>query len=328
MAAPKKPTTIGPFPLGMDNRVADTDMALPEGAGHLLRDAFNVDITTAGKPKTRRGQTLALALTDAHSVWSPNGGAYGLYCNAGTLYRFEVDKDGAITSTAAIATGFGHTTTVCYTEVNEAIYFTDAIRYGSYHPRPGPTPQWAAATSGTVKEVIVAPMPAGSCIAHHAGRLLVAVGALLVYSEPFQPNLRSVSAGYELFPEDITCVAAVEGGVFVATAKATYFAAGGFPSQNLREVLAYGAPRQQPGYRQDGGAHWMSAEGIVSCNKAGELANLQDEHIAMTVTGAAATLWREHDGMQSIVAALSTPGDTNAGVGSYMQARLVKKEPK
>ena len=70
----------------------------------------------------------------------------------------------------------------------------------------------------------------------------------------------------------------------------------------------------------------MSAEGIVSCNKAGELANLQDEHIAMSVTGEAATLWREHDGMQSIVAALSSPSSTSAGIGTYMQARLVKKE--
>lgn len=325
MAAPKKPITIGPFPLGMDNRVADTDMALADG-GHLLRDAFNVDITASGKPKTRTGQTEALALADGHSLWAPVGGAYGLYCNAGTIYRFDVAQDGSIIASTAVATGFGHTTPVRYAQVNEAIYFTDGLRVGSYHPRTGPTPAWADAVGGTVKEKLLAPMPAGSCIAHGAGRLLVAVGALLVFSEPFEPSLRSLSAGYELFPDTITCVAAVEGGVFVATEQATYFAPGGFPSQSLQEVLAYGAPAQQPGYRQDGGAHWMSAEGIVSCNKAGELANLQDEHIAMSVTGEAATLWREHDGMQSIVAALSSPSSTSAGIGTYMQARLVKKE--
>lgn len=37
------PTTkLGPFPLGMDNRVPDYKMALPDEAGHLLRDALNV----------------------------------------------------------------------------------------------------------------------------------------------------------------------------------------------------------------------------------------------------------------------------------------------
>ena len=34
---------IGPFPLGMDNRRADFNLALgnDEGGGHLLRDALN-----------------------------------------------------------------------------------------------------------------------------------------------------------------------------------------------------------------------------------------------------------------------------------------------
>ena len=322
-----KPTAqrIGPFPLGMDNRAQDFGLALPQGAGHLLRDALNVDVTPQGSVKTRAGQTLARAGVDCHSMWAPVGGAYGLYCDTGTVYRMDVDASGAVTRTE-VAAGFGHTTPIRYAQVNEAVYFTDGLRAGSYHPRPGPTPAWADAVGGTVGERVLAPMPPGSCIAYGAGRLLVAVGALLTYSEPFTPSLRSVSAGYELLPEPITCVVHVDGGTFVATASATYFAAGGFPAQSFREVLAYGAPEQQPGYRQDGGAHWMSTKGIVSCNRLGELSNLQDEHIAMSVSGAAATLWREADGMTSIVAALSSPSSTGAGVGSYMQARLVKKE--
>lgn len=322
-----KPTAqrIGPFPLGMDNRAPDFGLALPQGAGHLLRDALNVDVTPQGSVKTRAGQTLARAGVDCHSMWAPVGGAYGLYCDTGTVYRMDVDASGAVTRTE-VAAGFGHTTPIRYAQVNEAVYFTDGIRVGSYHPRAGPTPAWASAVGGTVNERVLAPMPPGSCIAHNAGRLLVSVGAVLMFSEPFEPSLRSVSAGYEVFPDPITCVIAVDGGVFVTTKAATYFAAGGFPAQGLREVFAYGAPEQQPGYRQDGGAHWMSAEGIVSCNRLGEMSNLQDEHIAMSVTGAAATLWREHDGMQSIVAALSSPSSTGAGVGSYMQARIVKKE--
>lgn len=322
--ASKRTPEIGPFPLGMDNRAPDYALELPKG-GHLLRDALNVNITAQGRVKTRQGYTLAHGGTDCHSAWAPIGGAYGLFCDAGTIYRMDVAANGTITRTA-VAQGFGFSTPVRYAQVNEAVYFTDGLRGGSYHPRLGPTPAWADAVGGTVGERVLAPMPPGSCIAYGAGRLLVAVGALLTYSEPFDPSRRSVSAGYELLPDPITCVVHVDGGTFVTTEKATYFAQGGFPAQTLREVLAYGAPEQQPGYRQDGGAHWMSAEGIVSCNRIGELANLQDEHIAMSVTGAAATLWREADGMQSIVAALSSPSDVGAGIGTYMQARLVKKE--
>ena len=35
---------LGPFPLGMDNRVPDYQLKLPDDSGHLLRDALNVDI--------------------------------------------------------------------------------------------------------------------------------------------------------------------------------------------------------------------------------------------------------------------------------------------
>lgn len=319
------PQRIGPFPLGMDNRVPDFALALPDDAGHLLRDALNVDVTARGSLKTREGQTLALAGADCHSAWQPIGGAYGLFCDSGTVYRIDVDAAGAISRTE-VASGFGITTPVVYAQVNEAVYFTDGLRVGSYHPRPGPTPAWADAVPTQVDDRTLYPMPAGSCIAYGQGKTLVAVGAALLHAEPFRPALRDLSAGYELFPDTITCVVAVEGGVFVATETETFLAAGGFPAATLARVLAYGAPKQQPTYRQDGGAQWMSSEGVISCSKSGEFKNLQDEHLALSITGGAATLWRERDGMQSIVAALSTPDSTGAGIGTYMQARLVKKE--
>ena len=320
MATQSDPPRIGPFPLGMDNRVPDHKLKLPEGGGHLLRDALNVDVTAGGGIKTRGGYTRAIAGTDCHSLWAPLGGAFGLYVDNGDLYRLNTD-----TTRALIATGFGWMTPVRCAEVNEAIYFTDGLRAGSYHPTAGPTPVWADAAPLVVGEQHLVPMPAGQHIAFHGARLLVAVGAVLVYSEPFTPTLRDPARGFELFPAPITCLAAVEGGVFVAADK-TYFLPGGLPAQAVRAVLDYGAPEQQPGYREDGGAHWMSTRGIVSCSRMGELANLQEAHIAMSVEGAAATLMRESDGMRSIVAALTEQGNLGAGVGSYAQARIIRKE--
>lgn len=315
---------LGPFPMGMDNRAPDSKLKLPEGAGHLLRDALNVDVTEQGTVKTRTGYAQSLAGSDCHSLWAPIGGAYALYCDDGVINRLDVSSVGAV-SKSIIDSGFGGITPVRYAQVNEAVYFTDGLRVGSYHPTSGPTPAWATAVGRIVGDQILTPMPAGSCIAYHGGRLLVAVGAVLVYSEPFTPHLRDVAAGYEMFPAPITCIAAVEGGVFVM-ADETYFIDGGFPAKSVRSVLAYGAPEQQAGYRQDGGAHWMGAEGVVSCTKQGELQNLQEEHVALSVTGAAATLWREADGQQSIVAALTSPSNVGAGVGSFAQVRIVRKE--
>ena len=310
---------IGPFPLGMDNRRADFNLALgkDEGGGHLLRDALNVDVTAQGTVKTRAGYALTQAGNDCHSLWSPVEGDYALYVDDGDLYRIDTAK-------TLIASGFGNATPVRYTQVYEAVYFTDGLRVGSYHPSSGPTPEWASATATSIGDQVLVPMPAGQHIAHHAGRLLVAVGSAVIYSEPFTPHLRDEAKGFELFPAPITCLVAVEGGVFVVADK-TYFIAGGFPAQAVRAVFDYGAPDQQPSYRKDGGAHWMSSKGVVSVTSSGEIANLQESRVALSADGAAATLYREADGMETIVAALASPSDTGAGVGSYAQARIIRK---
>ena len=300
----------------MDNRAPDYKLSLPDG-GHLLRDALNVDVTAQGTVKTRAGYALAQAGNDCHSLWSPVEGDYALYVDDGDLYRIDTAK-------TLIASGFGNATPVRYTQVYEAVYFTDGLRVGSYHPSSGPTPEWASATTTSIGDQVLVPMPAGQHIAHHAGRLLVAVGSAVIYSEPFTPHLRDEAKGFELFPAPITCLVAVEGGVFVVADK-TYFIAGGFPAQAVRAVFDYGAPDQQPSYREDGGAHWMSSKGVVSVTSSGEIANLQESRVALSADGAAATLYREADGMETIIAALASPSDTGAGVGSYAQARIIRK---
>lgn len=308
---------IGPFPAGMDNRAPDYKLRLPDGGGHLLRDALNVDVTAQGTVKTRAGYALAQAGSDCHSLWSPVEGDYALYVDDGDLYRIDTAK-------SLVASGFGNATPVRYTQVYEAVYFTDGLRGGSYHPSSGPTPEWASATATSIGDQVLVPMPAGQHIAHHSGRLLVGVGSAVIYSEPFTPHLRDEAKGFELFPAPITCLVAVEGGVFVVADK-TYFIAGGFPAQAVRAVFDYGAPDQQPSYREDGGAHWMSGKGVVSVTSSGEISNLQESRVALSADGAAATLYREADGMETIIAALASPSDTGAGVGSYAQARIIRK---
>lgn len=314
---------LGPFLLGMDNRAPDFAMALPQGTGHLLRDALNTDVTVGGSVKTRTGFTEVIAGVDAHSLWAPSSRGFALYCESGTVYRIDVPDTGAPLR-SGVAVGFGNLGPIRYAQVNEAIYFTDGVRAGSYHPSAGPTPAWGSAVAQTVGDQDLVPMPPGSNLAYHNARLLAAVGSALIYSEPFTPHLRDAARGFELFPAPITCVAAVEAGVFVVADK-TYFIAGGFPAQTVRAVLPYGGPSQQAGYRSDGGAHWMSTRGIVACSKDGEITNLQDKHIAIEVSGAAATLTREADGTRAIVAALTEQGSFAAGIGTWAQARIIKK---
>lgn len=310
---------IGPFPLGMDNRAPDYELRLPDGSGNLLRDALNVDVTGGGSIKTRPGFSLSVAGTDCHSLWSDPSIDFALYADAGVLKRLNSDG-----TTSVVRANIGLATRVRFAVVYEAIFYTDGIVVGSYHPLSGPTPAWLDAQAATVGDQTLVPMPAGQQIAHHGGRLLVAVGSALIYSEPFQPTLRDEAKGFELFPAPITCLAAVEAGVFVVADK-TYFIAGGLPAENVQAVLEYGAPDQQAVRRDDGGAQWLGTQGVVSVTRAGEISNLQDAHIAQIATGSAATLYREADGMKTIIAALSRESDMGAGIGSFAQARVVRK---
>ena len=314
---------VGPFPAGMTNRAPDFALKLPMGAGHLLRDALNVDVTAEGSVKTRKGYTQALAAADGHSLWSPPSGAYALYCDAGAVYRLDVS--GSSLTKTLIAPGMGVLAPVRYAQVNEAVYFTDSVSARTYHPTPGPTADWGSAQATQVGDRQLVPMPPGSAIAHHGGRLLVAVGQALIYSEPFTPHLRDPARGFEMFPAPITCIAAVERGVVVVADK-TYWVAGGFPAQEVRAVLEYGAPAQQPVLRPDGSVQWMSARGVAVCSKDGEIKNVQEERMALQVAGEAATFFRESDGTRAVVVSLPEPGSLAAGVGSYAQARIVRKD--
>lgn len=314
---------VGPFPAGMTNRAPGFALKLPMEAGHLLRDALNVDITAEGSVKTRKGYTRALAAADGHSLWAPPTGTYALYCDAGAVYRLDV-SGGSLTKTL-IAPGMGVLAPVRYAQVNEAVYFTDAVSARTYHPAPGPTADWGSAQATQVGDRQLVPVPPGSAIAHHGARLLVAVGQALIYSEPFTPHLRDPARGFEMFPAPIACIAAVERGVVVVADK-TYWVAGGFPAQEVRAVLEYGAPAQQPVARPDGSVQWMSARGVVTCSKDGEIKNVQEERMALQVAGEAATFFRESDGTRTVVVSLPEPGSLAAGVGSYAQARIVRKD--
>ncbi|WP_159918353.1 hypothetical protein [Pantoea sp. 18069] len=55
-----------------------------------------------------------------------------LYADAGDLFRLDFKPDGTA-AREQIAAGYGRATPVVFAEVNEAVYFTDGLRVGSYH---------------------------------------------------------------------------------------------------------------------------------------------------------------------------------------------------
>lgn len=72
----------------------------------------------------------------------------------------------------------------------------------------------------------LSPMPAGKLLAFWRGRALVAVGSVLYASKPFNQELVDLRRDFKQFPDDITLVQPVDGGVFVGTTTELAFLAG------------------------------------------------------------------------------------------------------
>jgi hypothetical protein len=92
----KKPTAIGPWPLGIDN-VSDPTSVRSDDKGRpiALVDAVNVDIDRSGDAARRRGPRLVVPLPGLHSIWTGQRGTFGVARSI--LYR--------LTAAGAVALG-------------------------------------------------------------------------------------------------------------------------------------------------------------------------------------------------------------------------------
>lgn len=70
------------------------------------------------------------------------------------------------------------------------------------------------------------PPPAGKLCATWRGRSLVAVGNLLMASQPHQPEMFDYREDFKQFPDPITLVQPVDDGIYLGTTKQLYFLAG------------------------------------------------------------------------------------------------------
>ena len=91
---------LGPFTPGVNTRVDDFDLLLPDFRSRYLRLAYNVDIRGSGKLRRRQGFTLKLAGADCHSLWPAPGGTGVYFVDGNTLYFAQQTAASAWTKTA------------------------------------------------------------------------------------------------------------------------------------------------------------------------------------------------------------------------------------
>ncbi|MGA0610103.1 hypothetical protein [Caldimonas sp. KR1-144] len=175
-------------------------------------------------------------------------------------------------------------------------------------------------------------MPPGNVVRFSNGRLLAADGRALFYSEPFAPGLTNPLKNFIVFPEPISVVEPVGGGVYVV-AEATYWFLGDLGVAEARVVApSRGVPRtggQMPrpaGEQKSTGCFWMSERGLVTALPGGQLTFVQDDNVAVAPARAGATAFRERDGERQLVAGLFGTGPEHIAARSFMDAEVIRKE--
>lgn len=231
-----------------------------------------------------------------------------------------VPEDGLITIDVA-----GHSTPIDYfvTAANGEVFYragTIAVNEVRTHVA---LPQ---ANGEAIAFEVQAPLPAGSILACHKGRLISAVGSVLSLSLPFQYGVYRPGVDFLPLTGDATLVASVEGGLFVATAKGTWFLPGGdLRAANMAQVAPYGAvPGTLTEIPNSKDLMWFSPRGAVRAGQDGSIELLQDDKLAFEPSPFGAAFFREENGMRSFIAALSGSKPTGgAVVGSYMDAEVI-----
>lgn len=171
-----------------------------------------------------------------------------------------------------------------------------------------------------LKTQFLSPMCAGQKLAYFNGRLLVAAGSVLWYTEPLRYGLTDARYNFVQFADDITVLYAGDSGVHVATETATHYLRGANPVEwTALHILPYGAPStaavELPGSYVSIEANtvgvWQSNNGIVAALDGGAVVNLTEKKVAMPNYAMAASLYREQDGIRQFMAVAKQASEAN-----------------
>jgi hypothetical protein len=147
MHAMPEPIKAGPF-LGINNKLPSEKLIVPK-EGAFVRDAVNVDLTSAGTFQRRAGHNLVQAANRASSLWSD--GVTGYYVDGPNIKTF----DG--TTTRVVATLPSSGASVSFTKTPLGTVWTDGatvqVSDGASSkplvpPTPNPVPAAMAAPGG------------------------------------------------------------------------------------------------------------------------------------------------------------------------------------
>lgn len=209
----------------------------------------------------------------------------------------------AITAIPQPASGLGITTINIHVSApgGHVLYWHGSVDVG--------TTAYAITTMASTKRearnrFLTAP-PAGHLLTYRHGRIYIADGNILHYTEPLAYGLYDPAKNFFAFDSEIRVAKGVTNGMWVVTARRTYWLPGDNPNEaQLNPQADYSAPMQMAlDIPESNDVAWLSHRGWVRGTAEGQLINLAEQRVQTNLTEAfAPTLFREANGIRQFVA--------------------------
>ncbi len=209
---------LGPWKKGWNNRSSVDSVDLD-----ALTVALNVDISSSGHLSTHDTWVQEDG-TEAHDIVEFDGRVFGVVGG----YLGELSDAGFTAFTPESGR-------VAWTVLNGGLVF--ANQDGVYRVDGDQvTRLTAVGTMDMDDDRVLANMPGGNCIGYWQGRLLVARGTTLFWSEPQAYGTCDTFRNYVRFPSQISWIAPLEGGVYVGADEVYFLDGVGPASMKFRRV--------------------------------------------------------------------------------------------
>lgn len=209
---------IGPWSKGINNILPEAELPLD-----ALQDAVNVDLMPNGLPRTR---------TDWERVYP--GSVHSFFVHNDRSYGVVDDLVGELTETGFVGMGSAGGEVHWATLNGEVIYSNPA---GVFRLGKGQITDGLNSDEYDLDDQL-SPLPGGHWVAYWNGRLVVARGSALLFSEPLRYGAYNPRKGYIQLESRIEWFAELEEGIFVGLKDKVLFLQGRSPLDMKIEVVA------------------------------------------------------------------------------------------
>jgi len=175
----------------------------------------------------------------------------------------------------------------------------------------------------------LSPPPAGTALMYYRGRIYIASGNTVYYTEPLRYGAIRLATNFLLFPSEVQLLAATkeQDGFFVSDETQHYFVSGSPEDSRVNFCTPYPAiPRT---YIRDGYTDepvWFTTKGWVTGKAGGVLDTTMASSVAVPKYDTGAALYREESGLRQYVSSFATPAEGNGfSASDYIEAEVIRK---